>query len=75
MADVDLENGILRLVNTKGDKHRLVPMSVGMTDILTKYCLAIGNYGNSDSWLFPSSLKDDHISDYTVKQRFCSIKL
>lgn len=70
MADVDLENGILRLVNTKGDKHRLVPMSVGMTDILTKYCLAIGNYGNSDSWLFPSSLKDDHISDYTVKQRF-----
>ena len=70
MTDVDLENGILRLVNTKGNKHRLVPMSAGMKDILTRYCLAIGIYGNSDSWLFPSALKDDHISDCAVKQRF-----
>ena len=73
MADVDLENGILRLVNTKGDKHRLVPMSVGMTDILTRYCLAMGIYGNSDSWLFPSSLTDDHISDWSVRERFALI--
>ena len=70
MTDVDLENGILRLVNTKGDKHRLVPMSAGMKDILTRYCLAMSIYGNSDSWLFPSALKDDHISDCAVKQRF-----
>lgn len=73
MIDVDLENGILRLVNTKGDKHRLVPMSVGMTDILTRYCLAIGVYGNGDSWLFPSALTDDHISDKAVKHRFETI--
>ena len=70
MTDVDLENGILRLVNTKDDKHRLVPMSAGMKVILTRYCLAMGIYGNSDSWLFPSALKDDHISDCAVKQRF-----
>lgn len=70
MANVDLENGILRLVNTKGDKHRLVPMSVEMTDILTRYCLAMGLYGNNNNWLFPSSLTDNHISDRSVKHRF-----
>ena len=42
VSDVDLENGILRMVNTKGDKHRLVPMSSLMTEILTSYCLAMG---------------------------------
>ena len=30
LADTDLENGILRLINTKGDKQRLVPMSSGI---------------------------------------------
>lgn len=73
MDDVDLENGILRLINTKGDKHRLVPMSVGMMNILTKYCLAMGSYENGDSWLFPSALIDGHISDRAVKRRFKTI--
>lgn len=70
MSDVDLENGILKLVHTKGDKHRMVPMSAGMTDILTKYCMAMGIAGKNDGWLFPSYLKDDHISDKAVKHRF-----
>lgn len=70
MADVDLENGLLRLVNTKGDKHRLVPMSTGMTEILMRYCMAMGINGKSDKWLFPSSLREDHISGSAVKHRF-----
>lgn len=45
MLDVDLDNGILRMLNTKGDKHRLVPMSSAMADILTRYCMAMGLYG------------------------------
>ena len=73
MCDVDLENGILRMVNTKGDKHRLVPMSPGMTDILTRYCMVMGLTDNHDSWLFPSGLKDDHISDRAIKRRFARI--
>lgn len=48
MKDVDLENGVLKLINTKGDKHRLVPMSEKMTDILTKYCHVMGLVGKSD---------------------------
>lgn len=70
MADVDLENGILRMVNTKGDKHRLVPMSSGMADILTRYCMTMGNFGKNIGWLFPASKSDGHISDKAVKRRF-----
>lgn len=70
MSDVDLENGILRLINTKGDKHRLVPMSLPMTDILTRYCMAMGIYGANYGWLFPSSKTADHISDKAIKLRF-----
>ena len=70
MQDVDLENGILRLLNTKGNKHRIVPMSSAMTDILTLYCMAMGIYGTNNGWLFPSSKSDDHISGKAVKRRF-----
>lgn len=69
MKDVDLENGILKLINTKGDKHRLVPMSEKMTNILTKYCLAMELVGNGEAWLFPGN-EESHISYETVKNRF-----
>ncbi len=75
MSDVDLENGILRLVNTKGDKHRLVPMSSAMTDILVSYCMAMEIYGTATGWLFPSALSDDHISDRLIKRQFKKILL
>ena len=64
MKDADLENGVLKLVNTKGDKHRLVPMTEKMTNILTKYCLAMGLVGNGEAWLFPGNDRNDHISDH-----------
>ena len=70
MKDVDLENGVLKLVNTKGDKHRLVPMSEKMTDILNKYRLAMGLVGKSEAWLFPGNDKSNHISDRSIKHRF-----
>ena len=70
MKDVDLESGVLKLVNTKGDKHRLVPMTEKMTDILTKYCLAMELVGNGEAWLFPGNDRDNHISDRSVKHRF-----
>lgn len=75
MRNVDLKNGVLKLVNTKNNKHRLVPMSPKMSDILTKYCLAMGLAGNGEAWLFPGNDKKDHISDRSVKHRFeCILK-
>lgn len=69
-SDIDLENGILRMVNTKGNKQRLVSMSSGMTDILSRYCMAMGISGTGGKWLFPSFNEDTHISDKAVKHRF-----
>ena len=73
VSDVDFENGVLRLINTKGDKHRLVPMSASMTDILAKYCMYMGLWGKNTAWLFPSSKHDGHMSVEIVKSRFSSI--
>ena len=73
LADTDLDNGILRLINTKGDKHRLVPMASEMTDIVAKYCMSMGLLGKSNGWLFPSGKNDSHISDRAVKHRFETI--
>ena len=73
MPDVDLDNGILRMLNTKGNKHRLVPMSSAMADILTRYCMAMGLYGKNSGWLFPSSRNNEHMSAEAVKSRFSSI--
>lgn len=70
MKDVDLENGVLKLVNTKGDKHRVVPMSEKMTDILTRYCLAMGLVRDDETWLFPGNDIEKHLSDRSVKNRF-----
>jgi integrase len=73
IADVDLENGILRLESTKGNKHRLVPMDPGMTEILEKYWLSMGFSGKDHGWLFPSGINDGHISDRAIKHRFETI--
>lgn len=70
LQDADLENGLLKLVNTKGDKQRLVPMSDGMTDILFRYACSMGLIGNDKGWLFPSGRSDVHISDRAIKCRF-----
>lgn len=73
LPDVDLENGVLRLVHTKGNKQRLVPMAPAMTDILTRYCMAMGLLGAGQEWLFPSGKADGHISSKAVEHRFETI--
>lgn len=66
MNDVDLDGGILRLIDTKGNKQRLVPMSAPMTDILYKYCLAMNLIGRNNIWLFPCNFYEDPISYYSI---------
>lgn len=70
MKDVDLENGILHMKHTKGNKHRLVPMSTTMTEILREYCLVLGIIAQPDAWLFPSVDRQSPISQKTIKNRF-----
>lgn len=60
MRDVDLEAGVIRMVNTKNDKERLVPMSVSMADVLRTYC----------SILHPNPQPDDHLFCNVCGQRY-----
>lgn len=73
LSDVDFDTGTLYMLNTKGDKQRLVPMADSMTEILQKYCFAMGLLNDTGGWLFSSGRKNCHISDVSVKHRFESI--
>jgi integrase len=53
MKDVDLTGGILTILHAKKDKQRLVPMSSTLTDVLRRYCLAIGIVSIPNAFLFP----------------------
>lgn len=73
LRDVDTENGILKLINTKGDKQRIVPMSDSMAEILFRYTCAMGFTDENEGWLFPSGKSSNHISDRAIKHRFETI--
>ena len=61
MQDVDLINGVIIIKHAKLDKQRRVPMSAELSEILTKYCHAMGIAGNPDAFLFPRTSKEEHL--------------
>lgn len=73
LSEVDFENGILYMRNTKNDKHRMVPVSEEMKVILQKYRMANGLLGKNNGWLFPSQTGDSHVSDRAIKRKFDTI--
>ena len=70
MKDTDLKNGILTLIHAKNKKHRLVPMSLLLSEILRRYCLAMGLIGSPDAHLFPNVASTGPISIRSVRNRF-----
>ncbi len=70
MKDVDLIGGILIMRHTKGDKQRLVPMNSLLTEILGRYCLAMGIVGVPDAWLFPVFEKDKSMTPKDTRHWF-----
>ncbi len=53
MKDVDLKYGILKLLNTKRDRQRLVPLSDSMAELLRQYCHAMKLSEGTSAYLFP----------------------
>ena len=70
IRDVDLEGGILTLLHTKNEKHRLVPMSHSLTETLQLYCLATGIVGIPNAFLFPSADPSVPMSVRSVRNKF-----
>lgn len=67
------DNGILTIENAKNDNQRIVPMHESLTDILVKYCLAIGIPNSPDAWLFPGSDDSIHVESMKIYFRFATI--
>ena len=67
--DVDLDNGVIRLLYTKGEKERLVPMSATLTQICAAYRAdpQVINYGSE--YFFPAS-DNTHYAVCTIYARF-----
>ena len=71
MKDVDIDNGVLTLKYTKGDKQRLVPMHHSLTDCLMQYCMAMGIIGYPEAYLFPTSdSMEEPVAVHNARHKF-----
>jgi integrase len=67
--DVDLDNGIIRLSQTKGNRERLIPMSATLKELCAEYRSnqRVADYGSE--YFFPAS-DNLHYAVCTVYERF-----
>lgn len=52
LGDVDLDNGILVVLNAKGNRDRLVPMDAGLTATMREYCHILYKKQANDPLIF-----------------------
>lgn len=65
---LNLENGVIRIVNSKNNKQRLVPMHTTLNVLVSDYCRALKIYGIENAFLFPG--EKDHLSPITAERQF-----
>ena len=73
MQNVDLDTGVLILKCTKGNKQRVVPMHYSLTEILKRYCMAMGIVGYPESYLFPTKNPLEPVTQKNVRHKFDNI--
>jgi len=73
VGDVNFDSGVLLMKNTKNNKQRIVPMDGSLTDMLRRYCTAMGIIGNPGAWLFPTDNTEQHLSQSTADSLFRKI--
>lgn len=74
MKDVDLDRGVLTMMHAKGDKERYVPMSESLSQIMRKYCEAMGIIGKPEAFLFPRKDQTECLDKYEIENRFPYIR-
>lgn len=68
-ADVDFEKSLLRILDAKNNKDRLVYMSMDMCYLLQHYYDKVKKYMASE-WMFPGKRKEIHISKTSIDSYF-----
>lgn len=70
MKDVDLDRGIITMKHAKANKERLVPMHPLMTEMLRKYCMAMGITASPNAYLFPGKSKNEPLDSQSFRGYF-----
>ena len=70
---VDLEQGVLHIMHSKGDKDRLVPMAQDLTNLCRKYDQWMQARFPGDLWFFPRIDGKAPIQKTTVDRMFADI--
>lgn len=65
-GDIDFSEGILIMRHTKRDRQRFVPMHPRLTEILERYCIAMGIINLQDAWVFPGMNNSRHLRECNV---------
>jgi site-specific recombinase XerD len=66
VSDIDSKRMVIQVRNSKGGRDRCVPLPRRTLDLLREYWLEC----RSESWLFPSKIKDDHINNSSIQWCF-----
>lgn len=69
IADIDFEKSVLRILDAKNDKNRIVYISDDMNKLLKSYLNNVKEYIISE-WIFPSRNKEIHINKTTIDNFF-----
>lgn len=71
VKDVDFHAGTILIRHAKNNKQRVVPMDKTLTEMLERYCIAMGIKESPESYLFPASRnKEAAVSKGTCDSRF-----
>lgn len=71
VSEVDLEKGVLTVLNSKGMKDRLVYLSPDMTQLAKDYYISlIADLGGEPEWFFPGLDPEKPVPNTTVDNRF-----
>ena len=66
VSDIDGKRMVIEIRNSKGGEDRYVPLPRKTLDLLRKYWIEC----RSESWLFPSKIKDGHICNSAIQWCF-----
>ena len=71
VKDINFQSGAILIRHAKNNKQRVVPMDVTLTQMLERYCIAMGIKTEPESYLFPSAKnKGAAVSKGTFDLRF-----
>ncbi|MBR3430849.1 MAG: tyrosine-type recombinase/integrase [Clostridia bacterium] len=73
LSDIDFTNNTLIIRRTKSKEYRLVPMDPSLSDILHRYCLALGLGKNKDAYIFPGRDYHEPIPTICFRRYFSRI--